>query len=700
MHKVVSGRARSVRHRHMNGVSRGAIAVLLLCTMSPLLAQEAAPPATVGGARTFTPAEFARFAPRNALDMLRQVPGFVIREASQERGLGQATGNVLINGQRISGKSNDVVTELSRIPIQNVVRIEIVEGATLDIPGLSGQVATVIAKATGVKGQFAWRPEVRLYNTRPVIGRAEISITGKQGPIEYTLGLQNNSGAGGADGPTFIYGADRSFIERRDDVFAVAIEAPRASGRFTYDGPGSSVGNLNLSYERFYLDFLEEGKRRGPGLVDRLRRVTSDEESYEYEIGGDFEFALGPGRLKLIGLNRFEHEPSVTSVVTSFADESPAIGNLFARIGDTSERIGRAEYRWKGGGAEWQISGEGAFNSLDNISEFFILRPNGDFEEIPLPGGTARVQEDRYEVMASYGRPLARNLSIQLSAGGEYSQLKQIGGGGLTRTFWRPKGLLSATWKPSPRLDLNLKLQRRVGQLNFFDFLASVNLNEDRENAGNPDIVPQQSWDLDLEAVRNLGRYGTTTLRLYGRLIDDIVDIIPIGATGESPGNIDRATIYGLEWKTTFNFDPMGWRGAKLDARVQVQKTRLDDPLTGEPRPISNSLLHLIDTGLRHDVPETQWAWGFNLYYQLNALNYRLTEVGRQWEGPVFSSVFVEHKNLLGLTVRATLGNVLGATSMFDRTVYVGRRTGPIAFFEHRDRRIGPIFSFSVRGQF
>ena len=41
--------------------------------------------------------------------MLEQVPGFVIRTQVVERGLGQATGNVLINGQRISAKSNDVL---------------------------------------------------------------------------------------------------------------------------------------------------------------------------------------------------------------------------------------------------------------------------------------------------------------------------------------------------------------------------------------------------------------------------------------------------------------------------------------------------------------------------------------------------------------------------------------------------------------
>src|SRR3712207_7923574 len=58
--------------------------------------------------------------------------GFVIRSANVERGLGTASGNVLVNGRRISGKSNDVLTELGQIPASNVVRIDIVDAATLD----------------------------------------------------------------------------------------------------------------------------------------------------------------------------------------------------------------------------------------------------------------------------------------------------------------------------------------------------------------------------------------------------------------------------------------------------------------------------------------------------------------------------------------------------------------------------------------
>jgi hypothetical protein len=191
-------------------------AIALCAGVAPAWAQDAPapvapPPATVEGARTFTPEDFARFKPLTALDMLRQVPGFSIREATQERGLGQATGNVLINGQRISGKSNDVITELSRVPAKNVIRIDIVDGATLDVPGLSGQVANIIAKAGDISGQFAWRPEFREVYVDPVFTRGEVSVSGKRGALDYTLGLQNQGGGGGAGGGTYIYNADYSF---------------------------------------------------------------------------------------------------------------------------------------------------------------------------------------------------------------------------------------------------------------------------------------------------------------------------------------------------------------------------------------------------------------------------------------------------------------------------------------------------------
>jgi outer membrane receptor for ferrienterochelin and colicins len=650
--------------------------------------------------RSYVPADFAQFAPQNALDMLNRVPGFGIKEEDAERGLGEATGNVVINGQRISGKSNDVVTELSRIPAANVERIDIVDGSTLNIPGLSGQVANVIVRSTGISGQWAYRPEFRSYFTDPLLTRFEVSVSGTKGPVQYTIGVDNRGNRSGAGGPTWIYDPAGTLSEVRREEWKGNSDQPRLSGRFVIDGPGDSKGNLNLLYSRLYFDYLETGSRTTVDGTERARRVTEDQHGHNYELGGDYELGLGAGRLKLIGVGRGNRYPDEATVVTTFADGSPSEGDRFTQIGDERELIGRAEYRWNRAGAEWQISGEGAFNSLDNVSRLFEMTADGRFEEIALTGGIAKVEEDRYEVVGSYGRPIGTNVTMKLSAGGEYSQLAQVGAGGTTRTFYRPKGELSTAWKVSPRTDINFKLARRVGQLNFFDFLASVDVTTDTETSANPDLVPEQSWDAEVEGVRNLGTLGSTTLRVYGRLIDDIIDYIPIGTSGESPGNLDSATVYGILSRSTLNLDRLGWAGARVDVEVQLQESKVDDPLTGEQRNISDSLLRAGSLGLRYDIPRSDWAAGVDASYQINALSYRLTEVGRRWEGPVWGDFYIENKDVYGLTVRAGMYNLFSADSMWNRTVYTGRRTDPVAFVEERDRSIGPIFSFSVRGKF
>lgn len=674
--------------------------LILILTVSPLLAVPQTAPATpeAGSSRTYTPADFTQFAPQNALDMLERVPGFSIREEDSARGLGEATGNVLVNSQRISGKSNDVITALSRISATDVVRIEIVDGATLDIPGLSGQVANVIVRSTGISGQFGYYPEFRQHFADPRLTRFDVSASGKAGPVEYTVGLDNRSNRSAAGGSTYIYSPAGDLTEYRDEEWKGNSERPTVSGKLAYDGPGTAVGNLNLSYTRLMFEYLETGLRTGNDLGDRQRLVTIEEEGDSYEIGGDYEFGLGRGRLKFIGLHTASKIPSETSVITTSAD-STINGSRFAGTGDENEKIGRTEYRWKGMGAEWQVSAEAAFNSLDNTSQLFSRNTDGSWSEIPLPGATARVTEDRYEVMGSYGRPLRPNLAMKLSAGGEYSLLS-AGGGAAARKFYRPKGELSTAWKVSNVLDVNMKLARRVGQLNFYDFLASVNLRDDVSNDANPDLVPQQSWELDVEGVRNLGALGRTTLRVYGRLIADIIDTIPIGATGQAPGNLDRARAYGIESRSTLNLDGIGWRGARLDTSLQFETSKVKDPLTGESRPISNNLMRAASVGLRHDIPRSSLAWGADASYWYTAMDYRLTEVGRLWEGPVWGDVYLEHKNVLGLTVRGGIYNLFAADSMWDRTVFAGRRTDPVSFVERRDRVIGPIYSFSVRGKF
>ena len=82
----------------------------------------------------------------------------------------------------------------------------------------------------------------------------------------------------------------------------------------------------------------------------------------------------------------------------------------------------------------------------------------------------------------------------------------------------------------------------------------------------------------ELELAKDLGRYGKTRVNLVAALFEDFVDIIPIGLTGESPGNIDKARAYAIDWNSTFQLDPLGVKGARINLRALAQFSSLRDP--------------------------------------------------------------------------------------------------------------------------
>jgi hypothetical protein len=695
--------------------ARAALLIALLSSASPALAQPpaapppgdtpapvAADPAGPRGPRTYAPADFTRFAPRNALDMLSQVPGFSIESSDTERrGLGQASGNVLINGERFSGKSTDIFTELRRISASNVARIEIVDAATLNISGLSGQVANVVTRSQGLSGNYVWRPQIRRDRTPARLLGGEVSVNGSIGGTTYTLSLRNDSYRNGNAGPEIVYTPAGVILDRRDEVLGVNGDEPRLSASIRRNFGNGSILNVNAAGGFVLQDVEEVSERSGPGQPDRVRNLQERLRRHNYELGGDYEFGLGGGRLKLIGLHRFTHTPYRQTLIQTYADATPTLGQRFTQTGDEAESILRGEYRWRGGGADWQVSMEGALNRLDVENALFDRNTSGDFVPIPFPNSAATVQEQRAEAMLTYGRPLAANLTLQVSLGGEYSQLTQEGAGGLSRTFYRPKGFLNLAWTPRPGFDISARIERVVGQLNFFDFVASANVSGGTANAGNANLVPPQSWNAQLQATRNLGRWGTVTARLYGRLITDIVDVIPISG-GQSPGNLDgSASVVGLQWTSTFNFDPLGIPGAKLDMNLQFQHTRLTDPLTGAHRPINENMTRQIDVNFRHDIPRTQWAYGAGFFQYRQSAGFRLDQRFHFLDTPGGLGVYVEHKNVLGLTVRGSVDNLLGTNESFGRTFFDGNRNATnsnILFTEDRDRFYGPIFTLTISG--
>lgn len=618
----------------------------------------------------------------------------------RSRGFGQAKQNVLINGRRVSGKSNDAQTVLSRIAADSVVRIEILDGASLNIPGLSGQVANVIAKVETFSGNWNWNPELR-ENLQPSCFRGAVSASGRtDGGWSWSARANLAEFHNGNDGPGVITSGAGQVIDVRREGFNGAGEGPSLAATLTYEAVDGAVANMNLSLASFNFVGREDSFRNPVGLLPLNRFSYIGEDQQEIEIGADYEFDLGPGRLKIIGLQRLEAEEEAVTVETWPRGLQP-VGQLFATEEENGESIVRAEYGFAAFDGDLQFAAEGAFNFLDLASELGLRQPDGSYMTAPLLDGTARVEERRAETNVAYSRQLWQGVSLQSSLGVEYSELSQTGAGGLTREFVRPKGFLSLAWQVDPDLDISIKGERRVGQLDFGDFLSSVDLQNNNQSAGNADLVPEQSWIASTEISRKLGAWGAVKLSFDYRLIEDVVDQVPIGLTGSGVGNLDEATAWSASTSGTLNLDPLGLRGVQLNFNWRYADSSVEDPLTGEDRQISWSDKQDGVVSVRWDIPDTPWTLTAGLEESQNYAGYRLDQISRNWQAPSNNFFSIEHKDVFGLKVRLQAVNLNDSSENVRRDVYLGgRRTNPLDFTEERNRTFGPIVRLNVSGTF
>jgi outer membrane receptor for ferrienterochelin and colicins len=676
--------------------------ILLLALLLPAPASmsqsEGIVPRVEAGKRIYTVDQFARFAPQTAADLVGQIPGFSLSSVSSDRGLGEASQNVLINGQRITGKNNDAMTVLGRIPVSAVRRLEVVDGAMLNISGFSGHVLNVITDQGSVQGNFVWRPVFRKQVGTFWPG-GELNASGKSALGDFTAGVRwDGFRGGGWGGETEAHPAtDLSFFRDQDRRYA--YDAPKLSASFNHIGASGSIWNFNGSTDR------EHNRRRiitryqQPGDPATLEDSRGTNIQHATEIGSDYEFAVGDGRLKLIGFYSDRHGPSV-STLTSLADgDTVPTGSRFSQDSTQGERVGRGEYRWKALGADWTLSGEAAYNFIDATGTLEELDDVGMYQPVDLLGASSRVAEHRGESILSFSRPIGSGWSLQLSGGAEYSRLQQDGAAGQTRHFWRPKGAVSLAWNPPSPWEMNFKLQRKVGQLNFFDFLASVDLDTSNANGGNPELVPPQSWLLQWELIRSLGAAGKLRFFIEGEQIQDLVEQIPLSPTAEAPGNIPRARKMDASLTSTLLLDGIGLRGGKLDSLLVWGTSHVRDPLTGESRHLNGNCCYW-NTELRYDMPGTPLTFG--LYSENASPNhfYRLDYQSRSWSSRPYGSIYFEHKNLLGMKLRAEIGNLYKARDRSRSVSYVARRDGPVDYTRDYGLSYGWIYRLQVSGTF
>jgi len=661
-------------------------------------------PQTDSQTQAYTPDYFAQFQPNTASDMVARLPGFNLLDGEgEERGFGQASLNILINGRRPSSKSSDARAILARIPAETVTRIEIIDGASLDIPGLSGQVANIIVTSGRLSGN--WRYAARFEEgTEPQTLEGAVNLSGKRGNLDFVLGLQSEQFTFTETGDEQFFNGLGALIQDREEKAAFQLQLPQIDLNLTLNRLNGDVANVNLSGS------LRNQNQR---IIENFTGILNDQttgissgrngrDDVQYEIGADYASDIdllgSGGRLKLIGLyNRSDIEN--LTVFDLRPDDTPNQLSRFLRDETTTELIGRAEYTWSAGAPttpqkDWVLSLETAFNSLESVTGFSVN--DGDAAE-----DFVEVEETRLQANLTRSWSVNEAINLQTSLGAELSEIDVVSEVGTAESFFRPKGFISATYAASPSYIWRGKVERKVGQLNFNDFVSTRNFTDGITNEGNDNIVPDQRWRGEVSLERQDDKVISGTFSAYVDFVEDPIDRILFENGIEGPGNLESATIYGVNANMTWIMDSLGLQGLRLEASGGLADSRIEDPVTLIDRPVNSTTLWNYNIELRQDIPNTPFAWQANVSQSRASEFFRRDEIlDTQFIRPEASLTFI-HKTLFGLQWSVTASNLLNFKTQRERTIFgPDDRTDNILRIERFRRQRGRRLSIQINDTF
>ena len=658
---------------------------------------------------------FARYQPNTALDMINQLPGFVLDEGGDARGFAASAGNILINDRRPSAKQDLPSEILARIPAEQVARIELIRAQVRDID-LQGQpvVANVILSEVAgpaVRWRGLYRYNVEFGSTTELA----LSLSNRRGAIDYNAGIDLRDFTRGDFTPQDIVDGDGDLVQTRFD-------------ELDFDG---YRGGLNLAATtthnatRYRLNTqLRAERTEGVRLSERtdpdapseptLEIFPEEGDNVEIELGFDAERSLAPTLLGKAIILHYRIDEEETAAQRS----RDANGSLVReRVSDTdtltAETIGRLEFNW----TRWpnhvlQVNVEGAFNALDN--EFLQTEDTGDGPVIvDVPGANSRVEEARGDLLVK--DTWTRGAwEIELGLGYEVSRIEQTGDTELERRFSYAKPQAAVTHTLPSGSQTRARLARRVSQLDFNDFV-SASIFEDNDLAlGNPNLRPETTWRAEFGHERRFGRESVVNVTVFHDWVRDVEDLLPLSDEFEAPGNIGDGRRWGIEFEATLPLDAWGLRAAKLDLSGRWQDSTVVDPVTGRDRVFSagqrqqrllpldfefdNEYVYAVE--FRQDLEAARFAWGWDVRSRAERPNFKVNEFVVEDEPNEFN-VFVETTRWLGLKVNLAAQNILNIEEKRDRILYEGLRgLTPVARRELRLRERGFRMSLEVSGSF
>ncbi|MBT5187469.1 MAG: TonB-dependent receptor plug domain-containing protein, partial [Kordiimonadaceae bacterium] len=376
-----------------------------------------------GSIVTYEKDYFDKFSAVTLLDMILIIPGgkeIIDKNQNQfrgngansqgDRGFGSGGDQILIDGKRLAGKSNNIDDTLSRISATQIEKIELIRGAAsgLDVQS-QGLVINITMAEGGDTATTFWQVSGKYTFNNDFKPEFLVSRSGKLRGLDYSVSVARENGG-------FFYlreeqAFDADDVKTSDQDVDAGFEWKNLKFNSNVSYSFENGGDLRLN------GLFEPGGREGyeirtktTNVINPVTRLT-DEDSDKWEFGGDYSRSLGElGNLKaLFVINRDKGDEIVNLTKGSggglfeFANEHT--------IENKSEKIFRASLT-KGIGSKQflELGGEVAINTFDKsflnnerrnvldvditavVTDPFIIANSDD----------VKIKENRYEIFANH----------------------------------------------------------------------------------------------------------------------------------------------------------------------------------------------------------------------------------------------------------------------------------------------------------
>ena len=637
---------------------------------------------------------FADQRPNTAYDMISRLPGFVFDDGDTARGFAGTAGNVLIDGQRPTSKTDDLQSILARLPATDVDHIDVIRGGE---QGIDMQGKTVVANVIRKKGnstQIVVQADDNLWlGDHHSVPTASIQFTQHSGDSTYEgsiarLGNYDDSVGKGSWTLADPAAGTVDHGQARDSGRGAGVQATGAATVPLFGGQFKA----NFSVENS--PFFSSLKLLMPGNDQLIHDKSGDSNA---ELGLHWIGHIGGVQLETLVLQRLEHD---TDLNTSL---QPGLEQTFLSHNNVGETIARATLTYPvGSNLTLEGGGEAVFNFLDGQSTFF---QNSVF--VPLPSANAYVDEKRGELFAQGTWKFDPDWTLEAGARFEFSTIAEIGDIDQSRTFFYPKPRVLLTWNVDTDTQLRARYEVVLGQLNFSNFVATSNLSASGINAGNPNLQPDQHDQYEFSYERHFWDKGALVLTAMHEEIKNVVDYIPIfSPSGEfdAPGNIGNGRNNQIDAELTLPLDKLGLENGLLKATDIFRLTEVRDPVTGQERSIADYPQYRpqdLEYTLTQDINSLKSTWGIFYYNAWTEQYFRLDQTRSRRAIAPFLEAWWEYKPDGGWSIRAEVDNFVPFTYYDEFKDYNGPRDlFPVALVDTRRITSQPRIYFQIRKTF